>query len=285
MNKELVVGFTGQIDACFVGETKRLIVIPKFLLADQLADLDEAGVTGVPQTFLIGLGAVTGGVMTVDGIVIQLERARAVKATVLVDNALLERHREGDHLPNRTGIVGVGDRLVTPVPCQRRAVRLRLRLLDELILLRFAELIGVDALFDIIVLDQIIGVDRVDLLLLVVADGIRFVQIKAVDGSHREDLAVVDVHHDANTALVDVMIDNALLHVLFDDALDGLVDGEHDGAAVDRADVLVIVKGHFRLDAVLRRYDPAGRAGQIIVVLILNARQTLILGTGEADDR
>ena len=286
VDKELVVGFTGQVDARFVREAESLVVFPELRLTDQLTDLYETGVTGVVQTFLVGLRAVTRGIMTVDGIFIELVRTGTTEATFLIDDAFFQRHRQRDHLENGAGIVGVRDRLVAPVTRQRRALRLSLRFGDQLLFLGIADIVGILFIFfDISVFDQILGVDRVDLLFLIRVDGKGIVEVKAVDRSHREDLAGVNVHHDAYAALMDLVVDNALLHVLFHDALDGLVDRQHQRAAVDRADVLVVVKGHLGRDTVLSRNDTTGRTREIIVVLELYAPQTLILGTGEADDR
>ena len=59
--------------------------------------------------------------------VAEIPLARAGVRGILGDDALLERHRAGDHLKDRAGVVRIADGLVSPLLVLRRGVGLVLQ--------------------------------------------------------------------------------------------------------------------------------------------------------------
>ena len=199
----------------------------------------------------------TRGNRAADIIVLYAHVAAAGEAGVVLDLAFLQRHRRGAHLEYRAGHVGVRDAFVTPHRRERLALFLVLLLLGKLL----------DA----------VHLRRRQL--------IRVVEVVAVGGDHREDRGRVNVHADAARAVHDVVVDDSLRHILFADALDGLVDGEIDVVAVLAFDVLFVLERHIGTAGIFGGDDSARSAREVFVVFVLNALQSLLIRSREADDR
>ena len=168
---------------------------------------------------------VTAGIVTVDCLPVNIEAAVTLEAVGLCDRALFKSHRQGYHLENRTGIVGIGHRFVSPVAGKRRALGLGLGLFDQLVAFGLGQQRWV---LGIIMLDKVFVVYRFDLFLLIVGDLERIIEVIALNAGHSLELACVDVHDDTDSAVVDVVVYQGLLHILFGDALDGRVDCQHN---------------------------------------------------------
>ena len=88
------------------------------LRADTLPDVDKGRVAGVLHGLGEGLGTVTLGFPAADWGTASLDAdaARTEKAIRQAHRPFLERHRERDDLEGRAGLVGIGERLVAPLP-------------------------------------------------------------------------------------------------------------------------------------------------------------------------
>ena len=253
-------GLTGQVDAGAFGKAEGLSVFGEGFAPQQLADEDGIGVAGVAQAVPEGLQAVAGGPPAVNGIgpALHGDAAGAGVGGLLGDHALLQAHGVGTHLEHRAGVVGVRDSLVPPL--------LQLGLIEGRVLLVLGQ--GVD-----------LG------LQVLVVDGKGVVGVIGRGGGQAQNGPGVHVHHNGHGAVLYVELVHALCQVFFQDALHGLIDGEHQVVAILGLHILLILKGHIGAQGIAGGDQPPRGAPQLRVVLQLHPVQALAVGAGKSQHR
>ena len=186
------------------------------------------------------------------------EGAAAVEGAVERDHALLQRHGDGDGLEGAARLVHVLHGLVMPLG-----------------LLRLGEKAAAD--------DIVRGLRH--LLLHLLADGLKVVQVEIVQRGEGKDLPRVHVHGDGRRAPPHAVILHGLLQMLLHDVLDRGVDGQRHVIAVFGVVVILIFRvEHVGAEGVLCPDHASGSAGQHAVHAQLDAAQSRVLIAHEAHD-
>ena len=282
------VGLRRQVDAGRLTEAEDMLVLHEILGAFIERGVHEVNVTGLRETHRGIEHAVTVPVMTADtpgmDTVVQLDVALAVEGRVRCDGLLLQCPGEGDALRDRTRLIGIGHRDISPylVPGDLPAIgqdfigRIVLR---DLILrdrggVRILTAIYADGLLAAELHEILIGINRA-------VQRTRIVQVELIGGAHREHLTGVRIHDDRRRHLRAHIFCLPLVEVLLERHLNIRIDGRHDGITIGR----LLQYGLQLRIAVEVTILPAVDAHQGIVIVLLDAAGSAgAVGTREADD-
>ena len=237
-----------------------MVIFPELLSAYLLSQLDKRRVAGIAERLQEGLRSVSGSHMAMDGPGISFHHlgAGANKSGILIHYALLQTHSRGDDLKHRAGVIGIADRLISPL------------LLDCLAGSRV-----------LLVLRQ--GV--YGLLYVLIHDSKGVVRVEIPFHRHAIDLTGIYIHHNGGGTVLNIIIDDALFQILFHKVLDGLVDGQHQAVAILRRHQLLVIVGHIGADGVFGRNQPACRSGKGTVIIGLQARKALVVSSDASKHR
>ena len=184
--------------------------------------------------------------------------ARTGVCGIQSDRIFLQCRRRYKDLKNGAGLIRITDRPVTPLAVQGLPLRLApLGLILNGIQLCLNRGIGHYA---------------------------RLIEIIVGQGGHGENGAGIHIHHDAIGTFrlrVNIRLFQALLQIVLNHPVDC------QNKAVPLLGIIrgLILIGHIVLCAVFSRDNATGRAGQLLVILKLQAGAALVIRSGESNDR
>ena len=224
--------------------------------AQPLANSDKERITGVLQSLGQILCAVTGVVMAVHFVIFYLNGAGTGVAGVQIHYLFLQRSAGNKGFEHGAGHIGVRHGKIAPLILYGSALCL--------------------TLFGLI-LNFLNG-----FFVLIVSEFVRLIAVIIRHRTHCQHCAAVAVHHHTVGALAPVLL-HGLPQPLFQVILNGLVKGQYQRVAVLRSNRGGIIVGNTIGFGVLSRDQPSRRAGEQIIVVLLQTGQALIVCAGKAD--
>ena len=194
-----------------------------------------------------------------NGLIFDSLGAAAGKGAVIIDQSFLQRGGHGKYLKCRARLIGIVERFVSPKIQQNFTV-----------------------LFIVVIAAEI--VQLIEQRGVFLRNHARIVQIKIRLGGHRQDLAGLDVHDNAADALFGAGLRQHFFQMLFQIVLHALIQRCHNAVAVFGSDIFFIVIRHIRAKRIGRFDHAACHALEHIIILQLQAVQTLSVIVRKADD-